>query len=321
MHVLVDYLTFTDKGHSRDFWVERLGLTGIRFTLAKPRYMWTEHLYYEGVHIYTSDTGDCGVELSGTGCRLLETLNHNFDWFTLASELQDDASAHISRLDIACDDRDGILDFKKLYRHVKGRKYISRARRVIWTDGDEQQVVFGSPQSDTRLRIYNKAMERGLEDEHWIRAEFQLRNDQAESFVMNWMKQGSLAKTFAGVLLYYLRFTTSAPDKNRNNSRIDTVSWWDAFLGECEQLPGIFTGGLEYNQERLDKALKMCLSTVATFVRSQGGDLTRLVELISYAEINPRQQEFLDNLERDHDNNNSLSGKPARKGGGGQYAL
>lgn len=308
MHVLVDYLTFTDKGHSKEFWVERLGLTDIRFTLAKPRYMWTEHLYYQGVHIYTSDIGDCGVELSGIGCRLVETLNNDFDWYDLVSELEV-GHVHISRLDIACDDREGILDFKKMYRHVKSHKYISRARRVIWTDGDEQQIVFGSPQSDTRLRIYNKAMERGLEDEHWIRAEFQLRNEQAESFVLNWMKHDSLAKTFAGVLLYYLRFTTAAPDKNRNNSRIDTVSWWDAFLGECEQLPGIFLGGLEYNQEKLDKAIKMCLSTVATFVRSQGGDMSKLVELISYAEINPQQQEFLDNLEREqHDNTKSRRG-------------
>ena len=310
MHVLVDYLTFTDKGHSREFWVERLGLTDIRFILSKPRKPWTEILYYPGVQVYVcDDDGLCGVELSGSGCRLVETENRlDFDWFELVSELTR-YKAHISRLDIACDDREGILDLQKMYRHVKSHKYISRARRVIWTDGDEQSIVFGSPQSHTRLRIYNKALERGLEDEHWIRTEFQLRNEQAQSFVFNWLNQENLAKTFAGVLLYYLRFTTAAPDKNRNNGRISTTRWWDAFLGECEQLPGIFLGGLEYNQEKLDKAIKMCLSTVATFVRSQGGDMSKLVELISYAEINPQQQEFLDNLEREqHDNTKGRRG-------------
>lgn len=66
----------------------------------------------------------------------------------------------------------------------------------------------------------------------------------------------------------------------------------------------------------------MCLSTVATFVRSQGGDLTRLVELISYADINPQQQEFLDNLARQEKNHNkSLSpeSQPARVEGGSTH--
>lgn len=316
MHVLVDYLTFTDKRHSKDYWVEKLGLTEVRLTVAKPRYMWTEHLYYNGAHIYTSDLGETGIELSGTGCRLIETLNEGFDWFGLVSDLTE-SKAHISRLDIACDDQDGILDFRKMYKHVKNHKYISRARRVIWTDGDEQQIVFGSPQSDTRLRIYNKAMERGFDDDtHWIRAEFQLRNEQAQSFVNNWRNERSLSRAFAGVLLYYLRFTVKAPDKNHNNGRIETVSWWDAFLGECEQLPGIFLGGLEYNQERLDKAMKMCLSTVATFVGACGGDMTRLTELISYAELNPQQREFLDNLEREQRDNTKSGRDPELLGFG-----
>jgi len=211
MEVLIDYLAFTDKGHTKEFWLEELGLNGLKFEVANVRFRWIEHLYTNGIHVYDDRNGMCGFEFSGTGCRLLETVNCLvFDWFDLIKQLSEGTGTHISRLDVACDETEGLLTFEKMYRYVKARKYISRARRAIWTDGDEQSIVFGSPKSDTRLRIYNKALERDVEGP-WTRAEFQLRNDAAASFCTNWVGQGGdLGKTYGGVLIHYLRFHNPA---------------------------------------------------------------------------------------------------------------
>ena len=208
MEVLIDYLAFTDKGHNKEFWLEKLGLQDLKFETGTNRFRWVEHLYTNGVHVYDDEDGMCGFEFSGTGCRLLETMNCLvFDWYGLIKQLAEGPGSHISRLDVACDETDGVLTFEKMYRYVKAHKYISRARRAIWTDGDEQSIVFGSSKSDTRLRIYNKALERDVPDEHWTQAEFQFRDDAAASFSSNWVGQGgNLGKSFGGVLIHYLRF-------------------------------------------------------------------------------------------------------------------
>lgn len=149
---------------------------------ARNSYGWDNHLYYHGLHLRYGGRDDINIEMSGTGCRFLEECNDcDFNWLAFLDFLKNLKTCNISRLDVACDDKDKILNMRKLYSHTQSRKYISRARRCVWMNGDEQEIIFGSSKSNTRLRIYNKALERGV-DEHWIRAEFQFRDEAADSF-------------------------------------------------------------------------------------------------------------------------------------------
>lgn len=168
------------------WYVVQIVLQDIEWQTMKGRNGWTKSFYNEGIRILFDGREDLGVEISGKGCRALETYNNNeFKWSEfLAFLISEPEQMNVSRLDIACDDHEGILDMKTMYGHVKSRKFISKAKRCIWTDGDEQSIVIGSPQSDTRLRIYNKGLERGV-NQHWIRAEMQLRDKAADSFIMN----------------------------------------------------------------------------------------------------------------------------------------
>lgn len=192
MQILVDFLTFSDKKEKFDFWLDFFNFDLDEFQDIAPARGWLQHKYFGGIHVYFCGRDDIGFEFSGRGCRSLESLNQlSFDWLKLFRMLFD-MNIHISRLDIACDETEGILNFDKLFKSTAAHKYVCRARRRVYSQGDECCIIFGSPQSDTRLRIYDKALERSsalhddtINDEHWIRVEMQMRNDAAMSFVRN----------------------------------------------------------------------------------------------------------------------------------------
>lgn len=162
-------------------------------------------------------------------------------------------------------------------------------------DGDEQVIYFGSTHSDRRLRIYNKAIERGVE-EHWIRAEFQLRNDTALSFYMRALECGSIGKAYQGMMYDFLRFTRekNLPDiQDHNQSRLTVTRWWKAFCANAARIKGFYIGGLEYNMERLERYLsKNAGSSMKTLLACTGGDIGKLVQFAEESKFN-EHQDFL----------------------------
>lgn len=102
------------------------------------------------------------LDLSGQGCRTVESLVHDFDWKYFILGFMIDESFRVSRIDIACDDKDGILNMKQLFDYVRRNQYICKAQYFIYQQGSEETLYFGSPKSERRLRIYNKALERGV---------------------------------------------------------------------------------------------------------------------------------------------------------------
>lgn len=175
--------------------------------------------YYDGIKIHLGEDLlilDC----SGKGCR---TLEGEFDWnwerfframqhdLTFTDELHPTPKAHISRLDVSCDvlgsDK---FTVSKIWDFVRRGKYVCKSKRKVHGEGDEEWIYFGSSQSDRRLRIYNKALEQGIPDEPWVRAELQLRNDNAISFVLNYFTLQSIPETYYGVMHDYLRILKNA---------------------------------------------------------------------------------------------------------------
>lgn len=295
MEILVDFLTFSDTSHDYGFWIEKLGFSGVEFEQGTPRYGWTEHQFCTGVHLYLNGREGVCVELSGKGCRFLESLHGNeFSWVQLFADLLSYDGCHVSRLDIAGDDFDGILDFSRLYRFTAKRRYICRARRCVWMNGAEQEILFGASSSDTRLRIYNKALERGVEGK-WVRCEFQFRNDSALSFIQNLLqKQSDIGEVYSGVLVNYLRYTVRPPDECNNNERIDTAPWWYKFTSGSERIKNFKVGGLEYNYSDLDSFIKkQCASSCKAFIQLNGGNIEPLLEIINKSECNARQRMLL----------------------------
>lgn len=296
INILIDYLRFTSKIHNYADLIELLGLEKVDWETGKARDGWLYHEYFSGMHVYHGGRDDAGIELSGSGCRTLETCNGNsFDWLGLFRYIVEQGEEmNISRLDVAGDDQDGVLTLERITQQTKARKYICKARRCVWMSGDEEEVIFGASSSSTRLRIYNKALERGV-DGPWVRVEFQLRDEAADSFILNLLREGEIGKTYGGVLLNYLRYVTKRPDECQNNyDRIPTVGWWSRFVGTMEKIKNIKVAGLEYNYFNLESFIvHQCAGSLKAFVEINGGDVGPLLDVIAKAKLSKKQEELL----------------------------
>ena len=213
---------------------------------------------------------------------------------------------NVSRLDVAGDDKSGTLNVARIHDYTRKGKYISKARRRVGSDMDEEEVIFGAPSSSTRLRIYNKALERGVEGP-WVRVEFQLRDEAADSFLANLLvRDGRIGETYGGVLLNYLRYTVKAPADCQNHyDRLRTVGWWSQFVGTAEKIKNIKVGGLEYNYFNLESfVVRQCAGALRAYVDAHGGDVGPLLEVILKARLSKKHEELLRQLrmEEKHDN-------------------
>lgn len=273
-----------------------LGLQKIEWEAGKARDGWMYHEFFGGMHVYHGGRDDVGIELSGSGCRTLESCNSNsFDWLGLFRYIVEQGDEmNVSRLDIAGDDKDGVLTLDKITQQTRQRKYICKARRCVWMAGDEEEVIFGASSSSTRLRIYNKALERGVEGP-WVRVEFQLRDEAADSFILNLLRLGEIGPTYGGVLLNYLRYVTRCPDESQNHyDRIPTVGWWARFVGTAEKIRNITVGGLEYNYFNLESFIvRQCAGSLRAYVEANGGDVGPLLDVIAKARLSRKQEELL----------------------------
>lgn len=296
----------SSKIHSIDVFIGALDLVGVDWLETSGRYGWETQLWYRGVHVYYGGIReDVCIELSGTGCRTVEEFSGNtFDWFAFLKFWENDilnGDIKVSRLDIAVDDHEGILDFAVMFRHCspKLKKYICKASFCTRTDGSEEHIYFGSPASDRRLRIYNKAIEQKVEG-HWIRAEMQFRDKTAISFILNWFNTHNVGACYAGVLRDFLRFTTTSAVRasvNNHQSRLVIEPWWDKFLGRVQSLSQLYIDGSHYDMDDVEHFLRrQTSSSLKLWLAAHNGDMTDLMDIIESAKLNKRQIMLLDSI-------------------------
>ena len=276
---LIDWLTFVAHGETVEYLKWLLGLDSPDIpweTEQKFRNGYPMQTYWNGITIsygadderfykdptkVRHDMGIC-VNLSGTGCRAYETYG-NGDWNHLFSFLCRDTdiiarehlqfkSYNITRLDIAYDDHIGILDMHQLEQDTRDRHYVSRAKyaECIWSDRQEEDIQgmtiqIGSDKSDIKIRIYDKAAERGFKDRHWIRTEIQIRKDRALEAVKHIQERGHLCDTASGILRNYL--TYRIPTSDTNSSRWPIAPYWERLLYNMEKVSLWVKPGEEYN--------------------------------------------------------------------------
>lgn len=308
MNVLIDYLTLTSKIHDFLVFWEKLGLVGCAVVEMPGRYGWSLRKYYRGVSVlYGGNRDDVCLEISGTGCRTVEEISGNtFDWLAFLRFFEDDliyGDVNISRLDIAGDDREGVLNYHRMTLHCSHRRYICKARWRMWTDGDEQCIYFGAPSSDRRLRIYNKGLEQGIED-HWIRVEMQMRDDNAISFVLNWYRSQDVGFCFASVLRDYLRFTVSVPDRHHYELAVECL-WWSRFIGAVGSCRQLYLDGGKFTLWHVQHYIEtQSASSLKCFLAAHNGDMEDLIAIIERAKLNKRQLMLLDSIQKNGGNGN-----------------
>jgi len=192
-------------------------------------------------------------EMSGQGCRAFETFGTGdyqklFDCVYMGD-------CNITRIDIAYDDHIGILDIKQILNDCLEENYVSKltASDVHISKRKDNKgitVTHGSEQSNTLIRIYDKAAERHCESgTHWIRCEMQLRDDRAYEFIRKF--NNNIGELYCGVLVNYLRYITpNMADSNK--SRWEMAEYWANLLCGAHKISIYQKPGIDYNIDRCE---------------------------------------------------------------------
>lgn len=209
--ILYDWFAMTSKVDSVESLLNQLGLkTSLPFKETKGFYGYRSRLKFDGISIYYDycykDTDYPLLELTGQGCRDYETYTDG-NWGRLFQLALDTDNYHVTRLDVAYDDHEGILDINKIVRKTEKRHFVSRSQVGTITnsfdrDKDAYSVMYGGRSSELYCRIYDKALERGYSDgRHWVRCETVFKGDRAYNFIKN---DDPIGAKYCGVLKNYI---------------------------------------------------------------------------------------------------------------------
>lgn len=268
--IIIDWVSITTTISDKQELVELLGMEHIPFEETDGIMGFqgfTKRLYFNGINIhYASHNPKVNyiwLEMSGQGCRAFESLSSHADYsiifqYCLSNPVIKGNGVRITRLDVAYDDFEGLLDMPAIVHDtmpdITNRDlyyFISpfRSREVVLSDKGTC-VTIGSSRSEVLFRIYDKAAERNREDEidHWVRCEIQLRRDRAYEFIRLLECDNELIDDlYFAVLNHYLRFVESSDDSNK--SRWATASHWEKFAtSRTDRTISLFVKpGLDYN--------------------------------------------------------------------------
>lgn len=270
--ILYDWLSFSAKWEDPYRMTALLGLSGLPWQHIKGARGYQERLYFNAISIHYNGRGDMGVwcEMSGQGCRAFETLStlEGDKWQALFQVIFQQG-LNITRLDVAYDDHTGTLDIDQIIQDVRQREYISCMKYwEIIESSKGKTVQIGSPQSDTLIRIYDKARERNCPDgEHWIRCELQLRRDRAVAFAQ--LPQ-TIGEAYCGVVMNYLRFVEPM-EGDTNRWRWPLKAYWADFLCNANAIGIYRSPGLEYNLDRCKRyVIRQAGNAIDAFIQIVG---------------------------------------------------
>ena len=273
--IIIDWISFSTRGHKPTDLIEILGLQDYTFEVLNGMHGYQYRHYFGGISIHfcenpAAQNGYIWLEMSGQGCRTFETYGTG-DYeklFRLSRDFPNDC--RFKRIDVAFDDRTGVLDINHICNETRLEHYTSRLKTYesIYSNAGNS-AYFGRKTSNVLIRFYDKAMERGFNDGdlHWIRCELQLRDVNSQGFV-NKLEDTSLQDLYVNVLRNYVCFRV--PDEfDTNKSRWEVASWWEEFLSGAVPQSVYEKPGVPYN-----------VSVVTHYIRTQPlGSLRLIIEL------------------------------------------
>lgn len=231
-------MTWIDLPGVRDHLLSLLGGEGMWIRIAGM------HGYKRGVQrgayrFYDEGNGSVFLELRGDGCRQLaseKNLVSESDWQEWFRKLTE-CGGRATRIDVAIDDRRNLVQIETIVRKVLAGHLTTSFRTretftVLSRNTRKQQVSgvrFGGKHSDRKLLIYDKAFERGLND-NWLRIEFQARDNTARALLLKFMEVGFEAVTED----IRARLTFRVSPRSRENGEMTVQNecrWWSQMVG------------------------------------------------------------------------------------------
>lgn len=298
--VIYDWVSVTSKIHNPQGLIALLGLDheGIVWEQVKGAHGYRDRLYWEKISIHYNGREDMGIwlEMSGQGCRAFESFGTG-DYEALFQEVfSNPGDMHITRLDVAFDDHEGLLDMETICADARAGEYVSKFRTGLAAYGLGEDmgktVTFGSRSSEALVRIYDKAAERGFTDgRHWVRVELQLRRERAAAFLQQTQPVG---ECFAGVLGNYLRFVEEPDGFDTNRWRWPMKIYWDKLLDGASRIRLYEKPGADYNMINLENfVIQQAGGAIYTYLECNGVEKFLKDLCCRGAQLNPKYKSLL----------------------------
>ena len=300
--VLIDWLSITSKIHTVTDMMALVGFPDAStWQVGRGMHGYTNRYWRDNISIHynrqrsvadflrdggheTEDIGGVWLEMSGSGCRAFESLSDgNYDRL-FQTVINNPETMNITRLDVAFDEYDGMLDIDRICADVAAQKYRGKklydTQKTFWeviqsSNGKSCQV--GSPSSMVLVRIYDKLAERlgkikdpleqqkiQNEIDHWTRVEIQFRDDRAREFV-KYLYSGvekasgevetgealTLGQAYARVLVGYLDFGYETAARGHPEKKVwHRYDYWEKLVGSVSKLSVYRKVGLGYNLQK-----------------------------------------------------------------------
>ena len=245
----IDYMLHEDYGH----------------------YKYTEHYYLGDVFVYTSQDEEKGtlLELKGKGCRQFESylLAQGRSWYDFLMDALIEGGV-MKRLDLAINDRAGILDIPDLTAKCNREECVSLFRSFkSYASGElvkhnEQDkagmghtLYIGSLKSEVYFCCYEKSYEQYAKlriplEEAPIKNRFEIRlkDERAYYAVRELLTHYDAEQTAFSIINHYIRFVDREPEKRKTDWKLNDR--WAWFIGKDRPPVKLTTDPEPYTLER-----------------------------------------------------------------------
>lgn len=255
------------------------------------------------------------LELKGRGCRQFEAYleAQGRTWFDFFESAQD-KNVVLKRIDVAINDRAGMLDIAELAEKCRKRECISLFRsfknyqsgELIQSQEEDADMMgntlyLGSLKSSIYFCVYEKDYEQYVkngiplsEAETKNRFEIRLKDDRAEHAMKDILKYRNVGETAFSIIHSYVRFVDVDMIKKKRDWKVNER--WKWFVGEQEREVSLTTRPEPYTLERamrwLHRQVAPTLKMVNELDEIRG--TSELSNLVEYAILRGQHQKILE---------------------------
>lgn len=234
--VLIDWFSFTLQVLDPREAIKLAGLQAFEFTESKGGGMGYKSSLRSGNIVVFYDGQEnmgCHISMTGQGCREFESHHPAaYRWLAFLINLVEQ-KANFTRLDLAIDNVDGTLNLESIETAINHSEIRSKFKKALiysekhLSPSDTRPlgktIYAGSPSSRLKIRFYDKAAQMGIEEQHWTRAEIQLRAERSQEAI-RLLLQGVEAGNLAIKVINNYFQPINNDDVNR--SRCSVQCWW-----------------------------------------------------------------------------------------------
>lgn len=232
-------------------------------------YSYSEHYCMGDIFVLVSGEEEKGVllELKGRGCRQFENylLAQERSWYEFFMDALTEGGV-MKRLDLAINDRAGILNIPNLTEKCRNEECISvfrsfknyRSGELVRKDEKEcmgNTLYIGSLQSEVYFCIYEKDYEQYKKNDIPIkeaevknRFEIRLKNERAYYAIRDLMFYDNPESTAFKIINRYIRFVDKEDGKPRSDWKLNEE--WAWFIGENRESMKLTTKPEPYSFRR-----------------------------------------------------------------------